>query len=305
MKKWTALLLGSLCFSGISAQEEPAQRVMSKAEKSDYFFGGLETSTVPYINTNTKDSSGSRGYLSAYLDFNHRSGVGLRVKTYMLPAGSDPGFFLTSLSAYYAKYDGKLLPLISYTRYLQHDNPSVPYSPISNEIYAHLRVRSKYVDPQAGIDIGFGNDEQNDNKAVTDVNAFFALSHLFTRSFEGNSNSAWAFWPTLQLNAGTDRYFKFLRSSRYLSRNVGLQRLGFGRKRGNPGQSPGNGGTDTTYILSEENEFGVSNIETNFRLMLLLGRFTIEPSGSIFFPLRGSDRKAYGYWQFNISFIIL
>lgn len=304
MKRWivSALLSGSVTL--VMPQEDSPLRLTGKFKGGDYFFGGFETSTVPYINNNTKDSNGTSIYLAAYLDYNHRSGIGLRLKSYTLPGGSDPGPFVTALTAYYGKYDGKVLPMLSYTRYFQHENRSVPYSPIQNELYGHLRVKTAYVDPQIGIDIGFGNNEENNDEGVSEVNAFFALGHLFIINNLGEKdNTVLAFWPTIQLNAGTDRYFKYLHTSRYVSRNIKLNRLGYGQRRGNSNPSPGNGmlNTDSTFILSEENDFSISNLEANLRLMLFWGRFAFEPAGSIYFPVRGTDRTPYGYWQFNMS----
>ena len=61
---------------------------------------------------------------------------------------------------------------------------------------------------------------------------------------------------------------------------------------------------EVDYVLSETNEFSLSNIELNGYLQFSFGRFSIAPSGSVYFPLRGEDRTAYGYWQLNVNFAI-
>jgi hypothetical protein len=101
------------------------------------------------------------------------------------------------------------------------------------------------------------------------------------------------------LNAGTDRYFKFLRTTKYLSQNRSPQQIGYGRRRGSGGN-----GTQTVeqYYLTSENTFAISNLEANINLMYFTGSFSIEPSGSLFFPLRGDDRTIFGYWQININY---
>lgn len=296
-------MLLSVIWTRSPGQEENTKAITGKAKGYSLFWGGVETSTTSYINNETKDSNGVHLYLAPYLDYNHRSGVGIRVKTYVLPGGSDPGFFLSSISPYYALYTGKLLPFISYTRYLQHDNPSVPYTPIQNELYAHLRVKTPWLDPMAGIDLGFGNDEENNDESVSDLNAFIALTRLFYKEIPGGGRySAWGIRPALQLNAGTDRYYKFLRTSGYISQNTRLHRTGYMRGSGGGNQGGGNQIPADEFTISSENEFRLSNIETNLHLMYFIGSFSIEPSGSLYFPLRGDDRSPYGYWQLNLNY---
>lgn len=290
----------------LNAQEENSKNLTGKSKGYNLLLAGIETSTTSYIDTDTRDSNGVHLYLSPYIDYNHKSGIGIRVKSYILAGGSDPGFYLTSISPYFARYSGKFLPYISYTRYLQHDNPSVPYSPIQNELYAHLRFKTRYIEPWAGIDIGFGNDEQNNSKSVSDINAFAALTHLFLKENIGiNKNNAFAIRSGVQLNAGTDRYYKFLRTSSYISQNTKASRIGYGRGRRNNNQGGSGGATSPDiYIISEDNNFGLSNIEANLYVIYFFGSFSIEPSGSLYFPLRGDDRNPYGYWQLNINYWI-
>jgi hypothetical protein len=255
------------------------------------------------INTNTKDSNSIGLYLAPYIDYNHKSGFGLRLKSYAFPGGSNPGFYLTSISPYFASYNGKLLPGISYTRYIQHDNPSALYSPIQNEIYGYLRLKTKYIDPVAGVDVGFGTDEADNNKSVSDVNAFFGISHLFLKDNIGaNKSNALGIRPGLQLNAGTDRYFKFLRTTKYIAQNTKANRIGYSRGRRTGSSGNGTAAPADVYTISEANEFNLSNAEANLYIIYFPGKFSIEPSGSLYFPLRGDDRTPYGYWQINLNY---
>lgn len=318
MKKVVAIFLfAAVSFNGY-AQEENAKGTTAKSVTSSMFWVGVESSTVAYFNSDTKDSSGVQVYLSPYLNYNHKSGFGIKLKSYSVPFGSDPGFYMTSFQPYFARYDGKFYPYISYTRYIQHNNPSVPYSPIQNEIYAHLRFRTKIIDPWVGVDYGFGQDEENNNEAANDINTFIALSHLFIlyEPFK-IGNSSLGIRPMAQMNAGTDRYFKYLKTTKYISRNPNNNgNMGYGKGSGGSGGngqgSGGNGsgsGTSTptateevTYTISTENQFAISNIEVNLSLMWFIGKISIEPSGSVYFPMRGTDRSAYGYWQINLNY---
>jgi hypothetical protein len=298
----TLLLLASLA---AEAQVENSKSTTSNTNYS-MFWLGVESGTVPLLDTKTLDSSGSQLYIAPYINYNHKSGPGIKLKTYALPGGSNPGFFMSSIMPYYATYNGHVYPFFSYTRFFMHDNPSVPYSPINNEIYGHIRIRTKWVDPWIGVDYGFGNDDTQDGKFVSDFNTFLALSHLFYWGW--GAEQALGLRPMVQLNAGTDRYYKYLRTTRYISRNPNASQMGYGKKEnGNsPGNGTGSGGSGSTeepsYLISESNEFGLSNFEVNLSVMYFIGKFSIEPSGSFFVPLRGDDRSVFGYWQLNLNY---
>lgn len=287
------------------AQDENLQAQLNSAQGNNnrtYMLTGLETSTVSFINTTTKDSSGVAPYVSAYINYYHKTHFGMKGQTYFLTKDHNSGFYLTALSAYYANYSTKLVPFISYTRLILHDNASIPYSPISNEIFVQLRYTTQVVDPAMGVDIGFGNDENNNDEALTEVNAFASISHWFT--WDQINNQVFALVPTVQLNAGIDRYFRFLQTTRYVSHNRSILRLMHGGSGNGRGQNNNGTTTTETYVLSESNDFALSNLELNAYLQYSKGRFSISPSGSLYFPLRGEDRTAYGYWQVNINYAI-
>ena len=305
MKRCFALILLLLSIIQANAQEENSKNITGQNLSYSMFYGGIETSTISSINTDTKDSNTVGLYLSPYIDYYHKSGFGIRVKSYAIVEGSNPGFYLTMLSPYFAKYNGKVLPYISYSRYILNDNPSVPYTPIQNELYAHLRIKTKFVEPWVGIDIAFGQDEQNNDEPVSDVNAVAGVAHLFMKQAIGiKKSNAFAIRSSLQLNAGTDRYFKFTRMSGYISQNTKAGRIGYGRGRRSNDQNGGSSSVSNTYVISEENDFNISNLEVSLSVMYFFGKFSIEPSGSLYFPLRSDDRAPYGFWQINLNYWI-
>ncbi len=114
------------------------------------------------------------------------------------------------------------------------------------------------------------------------------------------------------MNAGTDRYFKYLKTTKYISQNPNGSNMGYGKGqggRGSGGNGSGSGGNsssntteEVTYTVSEDNSFAISNVEINLSLMWFIGQFSIEPSGSAYFPTRGDDRSPYGYWQLNLNY---
>lgn len=304
--KMFLFIFSVLCFLYAGAQDENLLHTLGKKQSertsaTAMFAGGIEISTLPSINTNTKDSNQTSLYAGFYLNYQHKTNFGLEVKSYALPGGSDPGFYLTCISPYYGNYNGKVIPYISYTRYIDHGNPAVPYSPIQNDIYARIRIKTKIVDPILGVDAGFGNDEQNENETVSDFNAFAAISRVIIPRSLNKKNEVFAIIPALQLNSGTDRYFKFLPTTKYISQNRSPQQMGYGRGRNGSG---GSTATIEQYIINEENNFRISNAEINVYLMYFIGNFSIEPSGSLYLPLRGGNTKVYGYWQVNLNYWI-
>src|SRR5574342_773073 len=112
-----------LLMQPVLAQDENSRKISGNAEKYSLVWVGLESSTTSYINTETKDSSGVMLYVAPYFNYSHKSGFGASIKTQILAGVSNPGFYLSSVSPYFASYTGKVYPYISYTRYFQHDNP--------------------------------------------------------------------------------------------------------------------------------------------------------------------------------------
>lgn len=298
----------------LQAQQEEARELSGGDSGRSMFWAGIETSTTACIDNHTGDSNGLRTFFAPYVDYHHKSGFGLNLRSYAFADGSDPGFFLTAISPYFAAYKGRVWPYISYSRFITHDNPAFPYTPIQNELYAHLRIRTPYVDPSLGMDLGWGKDAQENNNTVTDLNTFVSLNHLFLKSgLARRGGLTLGALPSVQLNAGTDRYFNFLQSTGFVSRNAKLSRLGYGggraRVNGGPanGGGPGSGGpssgTSVAYgFLDPANDFGITNLQAGLQLIAFFGPVSIEPYGSLYFPLRGDDRTVYGYWQLSVSY---
>ena len=303
MKKLLLVLGSLLLLMQLYAQEnlERITREKTKSASASSFFAGVESSTTAYINTKTNDSSGTMPYLSFYVNYHNKNHLGMSAKTYLLPGGSNSGFYLTSLSAYYANYDGKIIPVVSYTRHIQGANPSVPYSPIHNEILAQLRITSSIIAPVFGLDWGFGKDKENNDENVHDINAFAGISHDFFLQTSGK-NTMMAIVPSVRLNAGTDQYYSFAQTAKYISRNRSVNYLMHGNNTGGRRDGNVNDGIITETVINKSNTFSLSNIETNAYVVFITGKFSIEPSGSLYFPLRGEDKTIYGYWQLNLNF---
>ena len=294
------LLFNAFAFSQDESVEQRIKKQMSTQSSTSGMVAGLEMSTTAYIDAANKDSNDVAPFLALQLDYHHKSHFGLKVKSYSLLKGSSSRNYLTSFSVYYANYEQEFIPFISYSRHWQHSELLVPYSPIQNELYAQARLTKHFIEPYAGVGFGFGTDKYDGDEQVTELNVFAGMSHLF-QCLPGNKGFVIAFSPSVQLNAGTDKYYSYLKNSRYLYRNMSSGSLG-GRQR-----MEGRNGRETLAteaIIDESNKFGLSNFESNLYIAVGYGRLFFSPSGSLYFPIRREDHEIYGYWQLNLSFIL-
>lgn len=180
---------------------------------------------------------------------------------------------------------------------IYHDNPSVPASPIQNELYGNLRVRTKIIDPIVGIDWGIGEDKAYSSKLLNDFTIYIGATHIFAISDIGKNGSL-AIVPSIQVNAATDRYYKYLEETKYISQGSGYSSLIHGRRKRNMGN--GNVGM-TDAVINPDNNFALSNVAVAARMLYFFSNFSIEPAGCIFFPIRGNN-DVTGYWQINFNY---
>jgi len=302
MKATLLMLYVTIITIPLNGQDENIKNITGGNTAYSLLYTGAEFSTTSYIDTKTRDSNSVHLYISPYVDYYNKTGLGCRAKTYLFADGSNPGFFLSSVTPYYARYTGLLFPYISYTRYFYNDNPSVPYSPIENDVYAHIRINTNPVNVRAGLDYGFGRDKENNNEPVNDITVFAGLSKVFQKNM-GMDNVSIAVIPSLELNAGTDRYFKYTRTSRYISQNRTVNGLTYGKGRGQGSGSMNSGSTETGPVITTANNFSLSNLEVNLYTVLFMGNFTIEPSGSLYIPLRNGNTVT-GYWMITLGALI-
>ncbi|HEY0731309.1 MAG TPA: hypothetical protein VGD33_02725, partial [Chitinophagaceae bacterium] len=257
------IFFGALTFAQDESVEQRIKKQVSDQSRKSGLIAGMEMSTTAYIDAVNKDSNDVAPYLALQLDYHHKTNIGLKVKSYSLLKGSSSRNYLSSFTVYYANYLNQVIPVISYTRHWQHSDLLVPYSPIQNELYAQGRLTSHFIEPYAGIGFGFGIDKYNADEQVTDLNAFAGMSHLF-QWLPGNKGFIIALSPSVQLNAGTDKYYSYLRNSRYISRNMSSGSLGGRQRMGGRNESV----TMTEPIVDESNKFGLSNFESNLYLAI-------------------------------------
>lgn len=259
---------------------------------------GAEINSVAVTNPAAADSAGSNLSVNPYLKIAIRPGLALTAKTCFSTGGLHPGYYMTALAPSYGIDNKKIALDLSYAHFFIKQHSAIPYTPISNEVYASFTYKTKTISPRAGLDYGFGADTSNlSNAAVHDVNFFAGLTQSFDWDTAGTISVN--FSPSLMLNMGTNRYFSFLRSTKFITQNKNFKNLvkGNGNGRGNNGRN-GNSGNGTSSLPGLE----LSNLEANIDFTFSIGDFSVEPEGSLFLPISGTDKNVFGYWQLNISY---
>ena len=254
---------------------------------------GVEFNSVPIVDASATDSSGSSLSIAPYLKFQFHSGIGIKAQAYLLTSGAQPGYYLTALSPFYAVDNKKKQLDISYTHFFFNGNKSMYYSPITNEIYASVTFKTKTISPVAGVDLGFGKDTTNGaNTSVSDVNIFLGATHTF--DWDLGDEVSLGFSPKMVFNIGTDKYFSFLNSARFITHSKNFKKIVKTNVHGN-----GRGNHSTTTSSAS---FAVNNLEAAAAFSLSAGNFTIEPEASLFVPFGADGQGVYGYWQIGISY---
>ena len=259
---------------------------------------GAEINSIAVASPAEIDSAGSSLSVNPYLKIAIRPGLALTAKACFSTGSPNPGYYMTALAPSYGIDNKKIALDLSYAHFLIKQHSAIPYTPISNEVYASFTYKTKIISPRAGLDYGFGTDTSNlSNTTVHDINFFAGLTQSFDWDTAGTISVN--FSPSLTLNMGTNRYFSFLRSTKFITQNKNFKNLvkGNGNGRGGSGRN-GNSGTGTSSLPGLE----LSNLEANIDFTFSIGDFSVEPEGSLFLPISGTDKNILGYWQLNISY---
>lgn len=287
------LLLSSLC---VYAQEKNTDPALS-------FRAGVALSTTSGYAVSGTDTS-YRNYLSAGPVFSlvHRSGFSLDYTPYFIVGGLQSGLYLHAITLGYENYEGDNFTIrTGYTHYFFPGNKGVPSSAISNELYAASDYKKPWLRPAIALGLGFGKDDNGD--AATDFNIGAGVKHGFDYENKGIFSSI-EIGPSLFVNAGTNDYYSYLSTSKYVSTSANYAAgtsHGKGKGRGNGNSGSGSGGTTTTTQVLKTG-FGLSNVELGLYSDFAIHHLHLKPQGSIYVPLRKGDNALGGYWQLNVEY---
>ena len=178
--------------------------------------------------------------------------------------------------------------VFNYNHFIFTNKTSVPTSPLNNEIYFKIAYSKNWIKPLFATSIGLGKDSAGNS--IHDIGVVAGISHDFNWGDKGIFSNI-DFTPAILLNGGTNGYFSFLSSSKYISHSHNFSKLvkhGGGKKKPN----------STT-----PSSFSVSNVELNMEAAFEMGSFSIRPSGSLFVPVSsGTDNSTYGFVEISLQY---
>lgn len=262
---------------------------------------GLDFSTAStYKITGTDTGFSNSLSMAPSISINHKSGFSVSYSPKFILGGATPGLFMHELSAGISQYDKPDFSYaISYSHYFFTGNKSVPYSPLTNEIYGSYTYKKPWLRPGVSAGIGFGtNTAVTPNTSVYDIGVSAGVSH----SFDWESGDiSFSVAPSLSLNAGTNDYFSFLNTTKYIGKSSNSSKL---VKKG-PGSTNGRGrsASSSTTTTTQSKTFDLTNIELGFESSMEIGAFTMRPTLSFYVPVGSSAGSGIGtYWQLAFQY---
>src|SRR2546423_9421997 len=259
----------------------------------------MNFSSVP-IQTISGTDTGFQNALSIspVLDLRTKAGWGVSYSPGIVTSGAKSGIYMHTLSAGYEKYGGKNLDMVlSYSHFFFTGKTSVPYSPLSNEVFFYLNYTHSWLSPVISASFGFGKDTTGAASITThDIGLAVGVNHNFSWEGKGIFSSI-ELTPSILLNAGTNENFSFLSVSKYLSHSHQFYK--YVKKEGG---SKGSGRRNNTSNNSTPS-LTISNLQFSLEGGLDFGSFSLRPSGNLFLPVSsGTDNSLYGYGEISLQF---
>jgi hypothetical protein len=221
----------------------------------------------------------------------NKNGFGVSYSPKFITGGSKPGIYMHEVMVGFEQYDKKSFDFFAeYNHFFFVNNSSIPVTPITNELFTGITYKKSWIRPMFSIGLGFGTNPQTIGaNAVYDVALSAGISHPFTQEIKGADISI---TPSLKLNAGTNQYFSFMHSTKYISSNKNFNK--YIKKKI---------GKNTTGTSSQAQTLSISNMELALQASYQKGAFSILPATSFIFPLSSNDGSGVSaYWQLAVRY---
>ena len=283
----------------------------SSSSAKFHFFAGLNLMAVPTLNIAGVDTTFVNSLsVAPALTLNY-NGFSAIYSPKFVTGGSGSGIYMHAVSVGYSQYDKPNVDFaLEYTHMFFTNNPSVPYSPLNNDIYTALTLKKMWIQPKFAAGLGFGNTKAtstNTSGSAFDVGLSAGVGHLFEWEKAGISYNV---SPSILVNGGTNQYFSFLKVSRYIGSNKNFgnfTKKGVGANRGN-GKKNGrtySGGTTVTSpspTIAKES-FTINNVEANLETSADIGSFTVRPTVSLYIPVgTAAGSGVTTFWQIAFQY---
>ncbi|MDE3235797.1 MAG: hypothetical protein KGO81_07575 [Bacteroidota bacterium] len=309
MKKTIVLFTALFCYS-ISVFAQDSTDTESKWSPSI----SLNFEPVPVYSISGTDTSFVNSMaVGPVFSIRNKNGIGISYSPKFVTGGPTPGIFMHAVTAGVEQYDKQKFDYtFEYSHYFFTKNSSVPYSPLTNEIYTSLTYKKTWLRPSFSAGIGFGKDTENAvNNSAYDIGVSAGVSHPF--SWEKNKTS-YTISPSVALDAGTNQYFSLLSITKYVGRSKKFTQivknskaasaLSRGRRNGSGSSTSSSSSTTTsTTSTSTKEKFNLNNIELGLESSVELGSFTIRPTGNLYLPVGSyAGTGIIGYWQVVLEY---
>lgn len=266
----------------------------------------INFTTVPTLHSNGTDTT-YQNFLSFGLPIGIRSegGFGIIYTPWFVTGGSHPGIFMHEVTVGFEQYDREKFNLVAdYNHYFFTGNNSIPTSPTTNEILLDATYKMWWLRPRLAGGLGFGiNKEVSKSQFAYDIELAGGVSHSI--DWTGDNDFTFNLTPSVNVNAGTNEYFSFLKLSKYISHSSHIQSVVKNTHASNKGRgnttSSSTGSTTTTETSVTTEKIGLNNLEFNLESTVEHGSFSIRPSASLYLPF-GKANSVSGYWEVNLSY---
>jgi len=269
-----------------------------------HFSVGLDMGVAStYKITGTDTGFSNSLSMSPSISISHKSGLAFSYSPRFVFGGATQGLYMHAVSVGISQYDK---PAFSYAANFYHyfftGNKSIPYSPLTNELYTSFMYKKPWLRPGISAGIGFGtNTSVSPSAFVYDMGISAGVSHSFDWDSGDVSFSA---APSLSLNAGTNDYFSFLNTTKYIGKgsNSGKYiKKGAGSNSGRGRSS--SSGTTTTTTATQGKTFDLTNIELGIESSMEIGAFTMRPELSFYLPVGSTAGSGIStYWQIAFQY---
>lgn len=289
MKKYSFLLLLAV---SISAAAQDSTNKWSVTVGLDIGLAGVNRIT------GTDTTLVNALALAPSISFGHSSGFSIGYSPKFVMGGASPGLYMHAVSAGMSQYDKDAYSYsVIYSHYFFVGNKSIPYTPLTNEIYSSFTYKRPWLRPGITAGLGFGRDKSV-SPAVNayDIGLSAGVSHSFDWDIGDVSISA---APSVYLSAGTNDYFSYLSSTKYIGRSA---KSGKYAKKGNK-RTSGGSGTPATSAQSTKKTLDLSNIDLGVESSVDVGKFTMRSELNVYVPVGTAAGSGLStYWQISLQY---
>lgn len=261
---------------------------------------GNKLFSVKNNTLNTFQSKNNNIYYTPSLAYQHKSGLGISVTSFISFEKSNMKLYQTALTPSYSYSGDKLDGDITYSHYFSNSNLYNPVSLYQNEVYADVSYKAGFIVPGISVDYSTGSYKEisadtinlSSPKVIMDstqnrikdflISAQAAHAFSFDGIFTGNDGIT--FTPQAALSFGNGRYSSSL-INKGLKGKLKKSALLSSRRR-----------TNNTAL-------GVQSLSLDLDLSYSIGKLSLEPDFYLdYFLPKTTEKKLTSLFSFKAAF---